>query len=374
MAHIDGPRRARPAEFPEVLELVDRCFRKQPGDMAARLPFVYDADHPERHAVIRKDGEIVAHVAAIPQTLLVGDAVSCPGVSGVATDPRHRGEGHMATLLAYWLDELDAPLLQLGGDRVRYGRFGWENGGRETQYRITSRSLPDSTARVPVTRYEGTDEQIARLRTLHRNAPYRVKRGESQWRRIYDRADTETLLATGDEAAYLCIGRTSAEPRVSEFGGSARGLEGLLRVAFERFGLEAVTVPSPPRHRLSPTLRRLSSSWQQTPLRKLNIRDLTGTLDGFSEQMADSLRTSAVSSGSVVLDVADAEMRTRLHSDGTTVEVEPTSEAPDVTLSRRDLTLLLFGGPDQSSELRERHPLLEVVCPLTFYIWASERV
>lgn len=89
MARVDGPRRARPDEFPEVLELVDRCFRKQPGDMAARLPFVYDPDRPERHAVVREDGDLVVHVAVIPQTLVVGDEVSCPGISGIATDTRY---------------------------------------------------------------------------------------------------------------------------------------------------------------------------------------------------------------------------------------------------------------------------------------------
>lgn len=374
MPHVDGPRRARADEFPELLDLVDRCFRKQRGDMAARLPFVYDAERPDRHAIVRHDGEVVAHVAAIPQTLVVGDEVACPGISGVATDPRHRGEGHMSKLLEFWLDELDVPLLELGGDRVRYGRFGWENGGREIHYRITTRSLSTASPDVPLQVYEGTDEQVARLRTLHASEPYRVKRRDALRRKVYKRADVETLLSTGEAPAYLCVNRTGSEPLVREFGGSAHGVEGLLAAAFDRLGLDAVTVPSPPRHELAPTLRRLSSSWRQTPLRKLNIRSLVGTLSGFAAQMTRSLADSRVAPDSVVLGVADTDEQARVHYDGETVSVEATTDAPDVALSRRELTLFLFGGPDQAPEHREHHPLLNACCPLTFYIWSSERV
>jgi predicted acetyltransferase len=150
MSDADSPRLACDDEFSEILELCDRCFRKERGGMAARVPFAYDPDCPEHHAVIRQDGRVVAHAAAVPQTLAVGGSeVACPGIGGIATDPRYRGNGHMSALLEFWLDELDAPLVELGGDRQRYGHFGWENGGREFRYRISHRSLPDSTPDVP---------------------------------------------------------------------------------------------------------------------------------------------------------------------------------------------------------------------------------
>lgn len=375
MADIDGPRRARPDEFPELLDLIDRCFRQRRGGMADRLPFVYNAGHPERHAIVRQDGEVVAHAAAIPQTFAVGGGeVACAGIGGVATDPRYRGNGHMSALLEFWLEECDDPLFELGGDRVRYGRYGWENGGQEFRYRITSRTLPDSLPDLEVSAYDGSDEQLAFLRGLHAEEPYRVKRSPSQSARVYDRTDTETLLTTGPDPAYLSVDRTSSDATVREFGGSARGIEGVLGKAFDRLALDAVTVFTPPGHELNPTFRQASAGWQQTPFRKLNIRDLEGALSGFAPQMARRLGDRGVSPTSVTLGIAGDDDPVRIQYDGERVTVERTDDEPTVSLDRRELVLLLFSYREHLSDLRDRHPLLDAVCPLTYYIWPAERV
>lgn len=375
MSDADGPRLARADEFPDLLELCDRCFRQERGGMAARVPFAYDADRPERHAIVRQDGRVVAHAAAVPQTLVVGGGeVACPGIGGVATDPRYRGNGYMTALLEFWLDELDAPLVELGGDRQRYGRFGWENGGREFRYRLTPRSLPESTLDVGVRTYDGDDAHLDTLRELHAAEPYRAKRSRERSAKVYGRRGTETLLVAGDDPAYLCFDRKSSEATVREFGGTAPGVEGLLGVVFDRFAPDAISVRTPPRHRLNPTFRRWSSYWQATPLRKLNVRDLSGTLSGFTAQMERRLADAGVEDGAITLGIVGERERARVRYDGETVTVERTDAEPTVAMDRRELVHLLFGFPDQMHEVRERHPLLRTVCPLTYYIWCSELV
>lgn len=375
MSDADGPRLASADEFPDLLELCDRCFRQERGGMAARLPFAYDPDHPEHHAIVRQDGQVVAHAAAVPQTLVVGGGeIPCPGIGGVATDPQYRGNGYMTALLEFWLDELDAPLVELGGDRQRYGRFGWENGGREFRYRLTPRSFPDSTSDVPVRTYDGEDAQLDTLRELHAAEPYRVKRNRERSAKVYERRGTETLLATGDDPGYLCFDRTRNESTIREFGGTARTVEGLLSAVFDRFEPDTITVRTPPRHQLNPSLRRWSSYWQVTPLRKLNVRDLPGTLFGFTAQMERRLADASVEDETITLGISDDNDRARLRYDGETVTVERTDAEPTVSMDRRELVHLLFGFPDQMHEIRQRHPILDAVCPLTYYIWCNELV
>jgi hypothetical protein len=222
--------------------------------------------------------------------------------------------------------------------------------------------------------YDGEDALLDLLREIHSEEPYRVKRSRADSATIYERRGTETLVATGDDPGYLCFGRRSDEAIVREFGGSARGVKGLLVEAFDRFAFDAVTVRTPPRHRLNFSFRQWSSYWQVTPHRKLNVRKLTEMLTGFTAQMEHRLAERGVAAGDVTLDVADGDERTRLRYDGETVIVERTDANPTVSMDRRDLVHLLFGFPDQMSKVRERDSLLEAVCPLTYYIWPIEHI
>lgn len=372
MATTDGPRHIRPEEFPELLELVDRCFSRERGGMAARLPFCYDENHPERHAVICRDGSIVAHVGAIPQTLAVdGGTIGCRGISGVATDPRYRDNGHMSDLLSFWLSRIDEPLMDLGGDRQRYGRFGWENAGREIKYRVTERSLTASPA-ASVRRYNGDSADLDTLCDLHAEESYRVVRCRKKSRQMFDRRGVETLFTTGERPAYLSFDRETRDPRIVEFGGSADGIVGLFAFVFLWYDVSALTAMVPPTHRLTPILRDSSVSWQVVSTRMVNIRDLPTLLSGFESELARRWETKGHGHGTddLILEITGDEDAVRLHfGDGFTVE--RTDASPDIALDRREMTHLLFGFP----ACRDRSdPILNAVLPLDFYIWPSERV
>ena len=383
MTESDGPRRAHPEEFPEILDLVDRSFHRERGGMTARMPACYDESRPERHAIVRRDGHIVAHAAVVPQTLVLGNGeVDCPGIGGVATEREYRGEGHMSALLDFCLDRLDAPVVELGGDRTRYGRFGWENAGHEFRYRVTTRSLDAGarergSAEANITRYEGDGSVLDRLRSLHADDSLRVRRNRRESARIFARRGTETLVTDGDDAAYLCFDRTSRDASVSEFGGSPTGIEALLGHVFRSYEVDALTLLVPPDHDAHPFLRRISTGWQATPLRKFNVRDPPALLAGFAPQMGASLRDANAPEGSVTLGDSGTESDVTLSFDGDELTVEPfdtTSGTADLTLSRRELTHLLFAFPGQATDLRSRHPMLAAALPLSYYIWPSERV
>lgn len=366
----NGPRLVRPDEFSEVLELVDRGFVREQGGMAARLPFCYDETHPEYHAVVRQDDIIVAHVGAIPQTLAVnGDTVACRGISGVATDPRYRGNGYMSDLLEFWLDRIDEPLMDLGGDRQRYGHFGWENAGREVSYRVTERSLSLSPD-VSVKRYNGDAADLDTLCDLHAEESYRLIRSQEVSQQVYGRRGVETLLTTGEQPAYLSFNRESRDPQVVEFGGSCEDMMGLISYVFRWLNVSSLTVVAPPSHQLNSVLRNNSDYWQITPMRMFNIRDLPALLLGFEAELARRWETNGKGNGDLTLGIVGDADAVRFHY-GDDFTVERTGATPDLSLDRREMTHLLFGFP--ACEIRS-DPVLDAVTPLEFCIWPSERV
>lgn len=147
---------------------------------AACLPFVYDREQPERHAVITADGDIVSHTACVPETLSIGEdaTVECDGIGGMAIAKPHRGNGYMSRLLQFWLERMaanDVPPSELSGNRERYGHFGWERAGREIVYSVTERSATDASIDGDVRIYDGAEPDLESIRLLHgRTAPNRA--------------------------------------------------------------------------------------------------------------------------------------------------------------------------------------------------------
>lgn len=381
MTDSDGPRLATTDEFPEMMELLDRYFSYERGGMAARLPYCYDPTNIEHHAIIREDGRIVSHVGAFPQTLVVGDEeIECWGFGGVATHRQYRGNGYMSELIDFWFDRMDTrnvPLAELSGNRQRYNHFGWEAAGREFQYKIHSRSFSDAVSdHERVVPYDGSEEQLDLLRTLHGEEPYRVKRDEERSRTVFGQRGLETLLYDhGNEAAYVSLSRESRARTISEFGGSARGIEAVLTHLFDSYDINNLTAVVPPRHPLNSTFRRHSRTWSLRNHRNVKILDLPATVDRFSGQMQRHWRSAAgTGDGSLTLGIRGADNAVRISYTPEHVDVNPTDDDPELELNEHDVVALLFGFHDRQRELKERHPFLATVLPLDFFIWQTEHV
>lgn len=275
----------------------------------------------------------------------------------------------MSDLLEFWLDHIDEPLMDLGGDRQRYGRFGWENAGREVSYRVTERSLSLSPD-VSVHRYNGDATDLDTLCDLHAEESYRLIRTRETSRQVYGRRGIETLLTSGEQPAYLSFSRESRDPQVVEFGGSVEGVMGLISHVFRWLNASSLTVVAPPSHQLTSVLRNNSVSWQVKPMRMLNIRDLPTLLSGFEAELARRWEAYGQGVGDLTLGITGDVDAVRLHY-GDDFTVERTDATPDIALDRREMTHLLFGFP--ACEARS-DPVLDAVTPLEFCIWPSERV
>ena len=381
MVDSDGPRLATSDEFPEMMELLDRYFSYEHGGMAARLPYSYDPSRMENHAIVREDGRIVSHVGAFPQTLVIGgEEIECWGFGGVATHKRYRGNGYMSDLIDFWFDRMETrnvPLAELSGNRQRYNHFGWEAAGREFQYEIHGRSFVSADSdHERVVPYDGSDRQLDLLRTLHGEEPYRVKRDEERSRTVFGQRGLETLLYEhGDEAAYVSLSRESRARTISEFGGSARGVEAVLTHLFDSYDINNLTAVVPPRHPLNSTFRRHSRTWSLRNHRNLNVLDLADTLDRFSGQIQRHWQAAAgTGDGSLSLGIRGGDDAVRISYSPEHVGVAPTDDEPELELDEREMVALLFGSHDRRRELKERHPFLAAVLPLDFFVWKTEHV
>ena len=377
---VEGPRLARREEFPAILDLVDRCFNNDEGGMAAGNPRCYDRSHPERHAVLFRDGELVSHAACIPDAQVVGDGtLDCWGLSGVATDPRHGGNGYMGRLVRFWLDRADderIPLMKLWGPRSRYGRFGWEAAGGDVEYRISRDSFPDPPdADEYVHPYDGSDDALDRIAELHRTTPYRVERDREAHRNVFGQRGLRTLRYDGPAGdAYLSFKSSRREKTVQEVAGSAGGVRALLGHLLSAFYTTEVSCFVHPRDPLNATLPEVSVDWTTHSHKKLNVRRLAPTLEAFSGQFS---RRWTGGSGTLTLGLDGDDGPTdaaRIEYDDSGVAVEPADGDPDIVLDRLAMTRCLFGQPRGVRAAESTHPFLEATCPLSFYVWRSEWV
>lgn len=382
MTNVDGPRLATEDDFDEMMDLLDRYFAYERGGMAARLPFCYDPARSDRHAIIEADGRIVSHVAAIPQTLSVGDGtVECWGIGGVATDRRYRGNGYMSELLEFWLDRMDeaaVPLSDLSGNRQRYAHFGYENAGSEYRYVIDERSFAGTPmSAADLVRYDRNGERFDVLRSIHDAEPYRVVRDRGASETVFGQRGLETLVYDGEDPAYLSLTRESRARTVEEFGGSDRGVERLLSHVLAVYDLNELTVRAPPVHPLADAFARHSRHWTNHPHRKLRICDLRRVLEAFRGQIEERWdRSGRTERGGVTLGLADSDTgdAVRLAYDEDSVSIERSGADPDRSLNRSATTAFLFGQPERVARRRRRDPFLETVLPLRFYLWPTEHV
>lgn len=141
-----------------------------PHDFKKLLPKVYgetvNCTEEAKHFIARRDGRIRAMVACRPTPLRFLDRKLNIGFVGtVSVHPYSRSEGHMKRLMADMLADAKAQgydMLVLGGQRQRYGYFGFDSAGVCLVFEITSTNLRHCTADIAVDDVIFTDLSEAR--------------------------------------------------------------------------------------------------------------------------------------------------------------------------------------------------------------------
>ncbi len=142
-------RLAVPADEENILDFINMVFSQahEPHDFARLLPKVYGhAGFSQYHWVAARDGRVRATVALLPLELRIDAhcALKVGFVGSVSSHPAERGAGHMRALMRLAVETAEAQgydFLALGGQRQRYGYFGFERGGSSLRFTINNANI-----------------------------------------------------------------------------------------------------------------------------------------------------------------------------------------------------------------------------------------
>ena len=315
---MEAPRPAQKGEFTEVMDFLDRVFR--PGQ-AGR--FIMQRQYPHlfqnkkgflrRINVVRDDDELVGALGIHPVHLRLEEVnLNAGGIGQVATHPQRRGEGIMSTLLKDAIERMyraGYAISVLGGDRQRYGWYGWENGGVNHTYSVALRYLgkPSPTERkLPLKRLQTSEGICRKLRRCTLQYPYWAERPMGQIAPLFKRSGREVWTCQlGGRFAYVVI-YTRTGLRIDEMAGDAELATSMLRVLMMRRGWDQIQVVTGPNPSEINMIRPGSGSWSRSCDCMIKIINLPLLIDQLRPLLKRRAKTAGIG-GSVhfVLEGAD---------------------------------------------------------------------
>lgn len=211
-------RFARPEEEADILDFINLVFSQnaRPHDFEKLLPKVYA--HPgfsQYHAVAVENGRIKGTVAMLPLEIRVKGTetpLRAGYIGSVSVHPKARGEGHMIALMQMQIEEArrrDYDFLSLGGQRQRYGYFGFEKCGVGVRFHVNASNVRhalkdasnDDYSFVPVN--EPNSSALNAIARLHESKPLSCVRS---------RELLGDILHTFNGEPYLILGNICGEP------------------------------------------------------------------------------------------------------------------------------------------------------------------
>ncbi len=388
---VDGPRACALEEFDEVLDLLNHVFRAGSDQKTQTdYPLIFDPARRENMRVVSVDGAVVAHVPVAPRGVVIdGDAFTLAIIGGTVTHPDHRHRGYATACLrdgvrimvergwpvsALWTIEPTYPF---------YRNSGWEAvGSQGWMYTLAADDaarLRPSHHRIAV--YEpGNDEHLSAIRRIHDREPLRIARSTDEYAVLFSLPKMHTFLAfEGDEvAAYLTVGQGTNKPGLVEGGGDRLALEALVRRARAEWPADQelqVVLPLTPCalgdvvEAIKPGQRRPVEKASGVGFQMMRVNDLGLLL----RQLKNHLRRRSPGIlGDVCIVCEDSDESVSLHVRDGEVEVSAERLPEPVTLSRRQLTQLVFGAHASVPPLEltgAAAALLEALFPLYAPIW-----
>ena len=334
---------------------------------------------PENISVITEDNKIVSLIRLFPLDLIVGEnKIKTGGIGSVATDPEVRGKGYMVKLLNYNIKRMKEEgyaLSVLGGDRYRYGNFGWENGGRQINLNISGRSLNKAGIKpaTKVGRYQGEKEVLKKIISAHEKEPLRVERTKKDYQLLYQKIGTATYWAEekGD-FAYIDLSGESSASQVTEWGGDEKIIASIAAYLLNRFGSSTLTFPIPVSKRFPKILFKLSPGWSLTIVNMVKIIDLKKTLEGFLPQIEE--KWSSGEEKEITFRMEESEEFTTLIL-GKNCFIKERKTKNLLSLSEKDMAGLFFNFiPVTCFTSDNLSFILNKIFPLDFFIWPLDHI
>ncbi len=312
---------------------------------------------------------IVAGMQVVPRPMVIGGEVqlSAAGLGNVFTHPEHRRKGYMGALLETVIAMMEHrryAVCMLGGDRLRYGKYGWENAGTVRRLSLGANMMRfDDRPRVSVTelrRWRGLEADTHRMAAAYGRRATRAVRAEEEFSRVLHRPGQVIWLCDSgtDGFAYISL----RGDRLAEYAGDPPALDRLVRYAVSRRRLQVDVPPVEVEDELDRLLLDYAAGFSVGTVGMVRIVDLEALLQAYSPLLDRRLRGWQ---SAAALEIAGTDQRVVCRGDGSRVFVQAADlDAPEtVALGLRDMARLLFGpfpptGPFLDSEfVRRAFPL-----------------
>ncbi len=371
-------------DFEEALDFINLVFSAyEPHDFERLLPKLYRPtdEAMARHLAVKRDGKIRAIVGVYPIELHIGDAVfRTAGVGAVSVHPRDRGRGYMHQLMAAAVAQMREESYEiswLGGQRQRYGYFGYEVCGSVFEFSVSKANVrhsyrsPSELTLEKVT--SADDERIPAVVRWHDLQPVRCSRHADTF---YDVAtswyhDLFTALDAERRAAGYVVADSSTG-MVFEAAGESEAATRALVPAWVRqrnrdsVRFETAPVPSP----LVDELGRIAEGYRIRPSGNWQIFDWERVLGAL---LALRARTTGLASGEIIVGIEGyGHLRLAASAEGTACE--RTEAAAAVEMSAAIAMRTLFGPHPPWTAGAISGSVLDGWCPLPLYLPRQDEV
>ena len=368
-------------EYQKTLRFLEDAYGHSHNHFVLAYPSCWREENfsPENISVITENNKIVSLIKLFPQNFIVGEnKIKTGGIGSVATDPGARGKGYMAKLLDYNIRKMKEEgyaFSVLGGDRYRYGNFGWENGGRQINLNINSRSLKKAGIKLSnkVKRYQGEKVILKKIISAHEKEPLRVERTKKDYQFLYQKIGTATYWAEekGDFAYIDLAGEYSAS-RVIEWGGDEKIVASIAAYLLNRFSSSILTFSIPVSKRFPKILFKLASGWSLTIVNMVKIINLKKTLEGFLPQIEE--KWSSDKEEEITFQMKGSGQSATLIL-GKDCLVKEKKSKNLISLSEKDMAGLFFNFiPATCFSLGNLSFILNKIFPLDFFIWPLDHI
>ncbi len=366
-------RPARAGEYERVVSFLEGHFGALPGTFI-RMSHIYTRKPSvigQTYLALRGE-ELVGAYGIFPRRLRVGAAeLAAAGIGGVCTHRRHRGQGIMTFMIQTGdaiMQKTGTDVAALGGNRFRYGRFGWDGGGRRYQFRLTPRSLERNGVRPAPARACLPSKDLARLRRAHDALQYRLVRPKAYFQRIVGQPDHHVVVS--DRTGCFAYAIYRQPDHLLEVAGHPDGLGAIAWRLLTRHGLDHVNVETGPEDsdlfrwlvRCGDYSRpHISASWQ------IRIIRLASTLHKLLPEIRRRA-PRALPDGRITLVMRDSDQSATLRY-GRRFAVEHRPCAARLVLSDMEMTRLILGPfpVGRAFGLTGRSTVLDHLLPVSWH-------
>lgn len=206
------------SDFDEAIAHLSLVFNDP--NFAQLVPSLYEPtdQHMGCNLAVRRNGRIAAIVGVFPIDWVVGTAhLKLAGIGGVSVHSDFRGQGLMRLLMDAAMSEIEQGNFHaacLGGNRRRYGHWGFEKAGVEASFVVTANSLEHAghSHRKPDTKSFQINAPAAAdfpaMHVLYRRQPIHCTRSpESFPRHLHNWRRQPLVVRTSNDhiAGYVCF-------------------------------------------------------------------------------------------------------------------------------------------------------------------------